>query len=93
MLTEGYNTYYCNNIAPGETEKTYRKVGTHRKEERGKANRNQAQKDYARTYKQRKNHGKMSECCHIAHALDLVAQNGAGKLVETTVECHVKIGG
>ena len=27
LLTNGYNTCYCNNIAPGETERTCRKVG------------------------------------------------------------------
>jgi hypothetical protein len=31
LLTTGYNTCYCNNIAPGETERTCRKVGAHRK--------------------------------------------------------------
>ena len=31
LLTNGYNTCYCNNIAPGETERTCRKVGAHRK--------------------------------------------------------------
>ena len=27
LLTAGYNTCYCGNIAPGETERTFRKVG------------------------------------------------------------------
>ncbi len=36
LLTAGYNTCYCNNIAPGETERTCRKVGAHRKEAQGK---------------------------------------------------------
>jgi len=27
-----HNTCYCNSIAPGETSRTCRKVGTHRKE-------------------------------------------------------------
>ena len=31
LLTKGYNTCYCNNIAPGETKRTCRKVGAHRK--------------------------------------------------------------
>jgi len=31
LLTAGYNTCYCNGIAPGETERTCRKVGAHRK--------------------------------------------------------------
>lgn len=32
LLTGGYDTRYCTNIAPGETERTCRKVGAHRKE-------------------------------------------------------------
>lgn len=39
LLTSGYNTCYCNNIAPGETKRTCWKVGTHRKEARDKENR------------------------------------------------------
>lgn len=31
LLTAGYNTCYCNNVAPGETERTCRKIGAHRK--------------------------------------------------------------
>ena len=31
LLTNGYHTCYCNNIAPGETKRTCRKVGAHRK--------------------------------------------------------------
>jgi hypothetical protein len=31
LLTAGYNTCYCNNVAPGEAERTCRKVGAHRK--------------------------------------------------------------
>lgn len=63
LLTAGYNTCYCNNIAPGETDRTCRKVGAHRKEAQGKANRTPAQVEYDRTYnrlKQRKNRRKIS---------------------------------
>lgn len=63
LLTAGYNTCCCNNIAPGETERTCRKVGAHRKEAQGKANRTPAQVEYDRTYnrlKQRKNRKKIS---------------------------------
>lgn len=86
LLTEGYNTCYCNNIAPGETERTCRKVGAHRKEAHGKANRTPAQKDYVRTYnrlKQRKNRGKISIDewnKTVAYALELVMRNEEGKL-------------
>ena len=48
LLTAGYNTCYCNNVAPGELERTCRKA--HRKEPQGKANRTPARKEYARTY-------------------------------------------
>ena len=63
LLTAGYNTCYCNNIAPGETERTCRKVGAHRKEAQGKTNRTPAQVEYDRAYnrlKQRKNRKKIS---------------------------------
>ncbi|MDE7218141.1 MAG: hypothetical protein K2O45_00720 [Oscillospiraceae bacterium] len=41
LLTAGYNTCCCNNIAPGETMRTCWKVkvGTRCKEAEGKANR------------------------------------------------------
>lgn len=63
LLTAEYNTCHCNNIAPDETGRTCRKVGAHRKEARGKANRSPAQVEYDRAYnrlKQRKNRGKIS---------------------------------
>lgn len=63
LLTAGYNTCYCNNIAPGEAVRTCRKVGAHRKEARGKANRTPAQREYDRAYnrlKARKQRGKIN---------------------------------
>lgn len=63
LLTAGYNICYCNNIAPGETKRTCRKVGAHRKEAQGKSNRTPAQKEYDRVYnrlKVRKQRGKIS---------------------------------
>lgn len=63
LLTSGYNICYCNNIAPGETKRTCRKVGAHRKEAQGKTNRTPTQKEYDRTYnrlKVRKQRGKIS---------------------------------
>ena len=62
LLTAGYNTCYCNNVAPGETERTCRKVGAHRKESQGKANQTPAQRKYDRTYnrpKARKQRGRV----------------------------------
>ena len=62
LLTAGYNTCYCNRIAPGETERTCRKVGAHRK-----ANHPQglspAGMEYRKVYnclKARKQRGKIS---------------------------------
>ena len=79
LLTAGYNTCYCNNIAPGETARTCRKVGAHRKEAQGKENRTPAQKEYDRTYnrlKVRKQRGKISKDewnTAVAKAQELVA--------------------
>ena len=61
LLTAGYNTCYCNNIAPGETSRTCRKVGAHNKAE--KASETPAQREYRRAYnrlKVRKARGKIS---------------------------------
>ena len=63
LLTAGYNTRYCNNIAPGETERTCRKVGAHRKAEKEKAFKTPAQQEYRKAYnrlKVRKNRKKIS---------------------------------
>nr|WP_325303482.1 DUF6076 domain-containing protein [uncultured Oscillibacter sp.] len=63
LLTAEYNTCYRNNVAPSELERTCRKVGAHRKEAQGKANRTPARKEYDRTYnrlKARKQRGKIS---------------------------------
>lgn len=63
LLTNGYNTCYCNNIAPGETERTCRKVGAHIKEAKKKASESPAQQEYRKAYnrlKMRKARGKIS---------------------------------
>ncbi len=81
LLANGYNICHCNNIAPGETERTCRKVGAHRKEAQGKDNRNPAQKEYDRTHnrlKQRKIRGKISTDdwnAAVAKAQELVEQS------------------
>jgi len=86
LLTKGYNTCYCSNIAPGETERTCRKVGAHRKEAQGTENRTPAQKEYDRTYnrlKQRKIRGKISKDewnSAVAKAQKLVEQSERGEL-------------
>lgn len=88
LLTAGYNTCYCNSIAPGETERTCRKVGAHRKEAQGKENRTPAQKEYDRAYnrlKTRKQRGKISTDewnAAVAAAQALVAQSERGELTD-----------
>lgn len=88
LLTAGYNTCYCNNIAPGETERTCRKVGAHRKEAQGKAKRTPAQKEYDRAYnrlKQRKNRRKIGLDewnAAVAQAQALLEQSGRGELTD-----------
>lgn len=80
LLTEGYNTCYCNNIAPGETERTCRKVGAHWKEAKERAAATPAQNEYAKAYnrlKMRKQRGKISADewnAAVAKAQDLKAQ-------------------
>ena len=88
LLTAGYNTCYCNNIAPGETERTCRKVGAHRKEAQGKANRTPAQVEYDRTYnrlKQRKNRRKITVDewnAAVAQAQELLGRSDRGELTD-----------
>ena len=50
LLTRGYDTRYCNNIAPGETTRTCRKVGAHAKEKREREEASPVQREYQRTY-------------------------------------------
>ena len=88
LLTAGYNTCYCGNIAPGETERTCRKVGAHRKEAQGKANRSPARVEYDRTYnrlKQRKVRGKISADewnAAVAQAMQVLEQAERGELTD-----------
>ena len=63
LLTAGYNTCYCNNIAPGETVRTCRKVGAHQKALRRNSERSLSEREIYRVYnrlKQRKTRGKIS---------------------------------
>ena len=88
LLTAGYNTCYCGNIAPGETERTCRKVGAHRKEAQGKANRSPARVEYDRTYnrlKQRKVRGKIGVDewnAAVAQATQVLEQAERGELTD-----------
>lgn len=49
LLNKGYDTCYCNNISPGEKEKTCRKVGAHKKEAR-KEGKTPARLEYDKIY-------------------------------------------
>lgn len=63
LLTAGYNTCYCNSLAPGETSRTCRKVGAHKKEAQERVTATPAQKEYAKAYnrlKARKQRGKIT---------------------------------
>lgn len=88
LLTKGYDTCYCYNAAPGETMRTCRKVGAHRKEMRGKANRTPVQIEYDRTYnrlkvrKQRKKISTSEWNAAVAKAQELVAQFERGELTD-----------
>ncbi|MDO4270720.1 MAG: DUF6076 domain-containing protein [Eubacteriales bacterium] len=86
LLTAGYNICYCNNLAPGETERTCRKVGAHRKEAQERVAATPAQKEYSKTYnrlKARKQRGKISVDdwnAAVAKAQDLKAQTERGEM-------------
>ena len=88
LLTAGYNTCYCNNIAPGETERTCRKVGAHRKEARDRTGRTPAQIEYDRAYnrlKQRKNRKKITIDewnVAVAKAQGLLERSERGELAD-----------
>lgn len=96
LLTGGYNTCYCSNIAPGETERTCRKVGAHRKEAKERAAATPAQKQYAKAYnrlKMRKQRGKISvdewnEA--VGTAQDLKTQTERGELSDEELRRQLK---
>ena len=92
LLTSGYNTCYCNNIAPGETERTYRKVGAHRKEAKVLAEKTPEQKEFRLAYnrlKQRKNRGKISVDewnAAVARAQEILEEAERGELTDTELK-------
>lgn len=94
LLTKGYNTCYCNNIAPGETERTCRKVGAHRKEAQGKANRSPVRIEYDRTYnrlKQKKNRKKISVDewnAAVAEAMKILEMSERGELTDDEMKAR-----
>lgn len=88
MLTNGYNTCYCNNIAPGVTVRTCRMVGAHVKEAKKKAAETPALQEFRKAYsrlKMRKSRGKISVDqwnAAVAEAEKLRGLAGQGKLSE-----------
>ena len=88
LLTRGYNTCYCNNIAPGETTRTCRKVGAHAKEKREREEASTVQREYHRTYNrlkqqhQRRKKGDTEYNRQVAQAQDLRDAYVRGALVE-----------
>jgi len=84
LLTEGYNTCYCNDIAPGETERTCRKVGAHQKA--ATKAKTPAQVKYQRVYnrlKTQKSRGKISVDDWndaVAQAMDMKSRAERGEL-------------
>ncbi|OQB26107.1 MAG: hypothetical protein BWY11_00057 [Firmicutes bacterium ADurb.Bin182] len=88
LLNKGYDTCYCNNIAPGETEKTCRKVGAHKKEAR-KEGKTPARLEYDKIYnrlKTRRARGKISVDewnAAVALALEYKDKAEAGKITDT----------
>lgn len=87
LLNRGYNTCYCNNIAPREIEKTCRKVGAHKKAQ-DHSSANPAQIEYRKVYnrlKTRKNRGKISIDewnTTVARALALKDRADRGEITE-----------
>lgn len=97
LLTVGYNTCYCNNLAPRETERTCRKVGAHKKEAQERVTATPAQKEYAKAYnrlKARKQRGKISVDewnAVVAKAQDLKAQTERGELSDKELRKQLEV--
>jgi len=89
LLTAGYNTCYCNDIAPGETERTCRKVGAHKKAATNE--KTPAQMEYQRVYnrlKTKKSRGKISVDewnAAVAQALDVKDRAERGELSDDEI--------
>ena len=82
-----YDTLYCNEIAPGETERTCRKVGAH-KREKEKTNSKPILQQYNRVYnrlKGRKRNGVITEATwneQVARIQDLKEKALAGEITD-----------
>ena len=94
LLTSGYDIRYCSNIAPGETEKTCRKVGAHVKEQQ----KHEAMaktpegREYNRTYRRlqgRMRGGKITRDewnAQVAEAQELLDKAQRGELSEQELQ-------
>ena len=90
LLTNGYDTRYCNNIAPGETERTCRKIGAHVKEQakHDKMANTPEGKEYLRTYRRlqaRRKYGTISTDewnAQVAEAQSILDRARGGELTE-----------
>lgn len=91
LLNKGYDTCYCNNVAPGETGKTCRKVGAHKKEAR-KEGKTPARLEYGKVYnrlKTRRARGKLSVDewnAAVALALEYKDKAEAGKISDSELK-------
>lgn len=96
LLGSGYNACYCNNVAPGETNRTCRKVGAHRKEAQGEENRSPACVEYDRTYnrlKQKKNRKKINVNewnAAVAEAMRILELYESGELTDDEMRVRFK---
>ncbi|NLI91957.1 MAG: hypothetical protein GX434_07025 [Peptococcaceae bacterium] len=91
LLNKGYDACYCNNVAPGETGKTCRKIGAHKKEAR-KEGKTPARLEYDKVYnrlKTRRARGKLSVDewnAAVALALEYKDKAEAGKISDSELK-------
>jgi hypothetical protein len=85
LLANSYDAVYCNRIAPGETAKTCRKVGAHRKAAKAEG-KTPAQKMYDTVYSRLKQRHLRKKISHdewnaaVAKALELKDRAERGEL-------------
>ncbi len=93
-LADFLRTEFYRGLALGNAPRQCRKVGAHRKEALGKANRTPARKEYDRTYnrlKARKQRGKISVDewnAAVAKAQELLERSKRGELTDEELKCR-----
>ena len=100
LLLNGYNAVYCNNIAPGETTRTCRKVGAHKKAQGQSELPNHPERsEYDTVYgrlKMQKRRRKISTAewnALVARALEIKAMSERGEIDDAAMrEMFDKIG-